>query len=383
MSFESRFGPGLVRDNGMMTMGTNGILTLNGVPIFSTPPDSTLTTAGYQSILKTTSIAIGCASVASSGSATTAYSNIGIGEGTLANITSGNTNLAIGATNGGTTASSAAGSNLTSGSDNIFIGGSSGYRITSGNNNIIMTPGGGAAVSGSNCSNAIAIGAGAGGPGTQSVVIGSLACASNASTPQNCVLIGYYAAYAIGNSNTAAYVTAIGNRAGSSISTGTNNLVLGSLVASSTLSTGSYNILLGNTSSIDTPASSTSNYLAIGLAMDGTTGENSNTANAGIRSLGYVAEKNYTIQTGSTYTVGNAVSTVIVKSASITITAPAAPVDGQIVKIACATTAAATFSFTNNTGQTVQTGASPAAMTANTGIAFIYNTSGTTWYRLY
>ena len=58
--------------------------------------------------------------------------------------------------------------------------------------------------------------------------------------------------------------TAVGSAAGQTIVAGNNNTVLGMNVASTTLASGSNNILIGTTSAVDTPAAGTNNFLNVG-----------------------------------------------------------------------------------------------------------------------
>jgi hypothetical protein len=67
-----------------------------------------------------------------------------------------------------------------------------------------------------------------------------------------------------GNNN-----TAIGGGCLGVLNGGSNNVAIGSTVASVTLTTGSNNILIGTSNAVDTPLSSTSNWLNIGGAIVG------------------------------------------------------------------------------------------------------------------
>ena len=468
MSFDSRFSPSFVRDNGFMTMGTNGILTLNGVPIITTYSNLSNTlissniSVGFNSLISFSGTGANNLVLGNNNAASTFQGLssifIGYGNGSSNILASGQTNVGIGyQTLTGMTSSAVAnniaigngaGASITTGSDNIAIGQSS-VGATTGSHNVAIgntagtgtgagtynvslgytgamyssynigigtycfynsqnspgTPGLGniaigggqytgplAQASGSGniaigyCGTGYSTASGTGGniySGNSNIAIGNQAMGGGSSqqiSGAGNIAIGYSAGS--GLTSTAANNTLCGYNNGTSITTGKYNSVLGANVASSTLTTGSYNILLGCTSGVTTPSSSTSNYLAIGLAMDGTTGENSNTANAGIRSLGYVAEKNYQIVNASSATVSNASSSVIITGqATCTITTPASPVDGQLMKISCDGTAVATFTLTANSGQTVL--GAPVALTANTGIGYIYRLSNTTWYRQY
>ena len=72
------------------------------------------------------------------------------------------------------------------------------------------------------------------------------------------------------NSETSGYGdVAIGSAAGSSMTTGINNVVIGTSVGSTTLTIGSNNILIGTTSAVDATTSSQSNYINIGGTYQG------------------------------------------------------------------------------------------------------------------
>ncbi|HAX90834.1 MAG TPA: hypothetical protein DCY07_01310, partial [Rhodospirillaceae bacterium] len=62
---------------------------------------------------------------------------------------------------------------------------------------------------------------------------------------------------------------ALGMGAAASISTGTNNTIIGNAVASTTLATGSGNILIGTSNAVDTPAADTNDWLNIGNTIYG------------------------------------------------------------------------------------------------------------------
>ncbi|MDD2325313.1 MAG: DUF1566 domain-containing protein [Alphaproteobacteria bacterium] len=63
--------------------------------------------------------------------------------------------------------------------------------------------------------------------------------------------------------------TSLGDLAGSSLTSASNNTIIGASVASTTLATGSSNILIGTSSAVDTPAADTSNWLNIGNTIYG------------------------------------------------------------------------------------------------------------------
>ena len=96
------------------------------------------------------------------------------------------------------------------------------------------------------------------------------------------------------------------------------------------------------------------------------------------------------LQTGDaiTYTVADGIANVILDDTdtitSAAITAPANPIDGQVVNIGSAKTVT-TFSFVANTGQTLAA-TTPTVLTASTtapqGYAFRYVASTAKWYRM-
>jgi hypothetical protein len=94
--------------------------------------------------------------------------------------------------------------------------------------------------------------------------------------------IGYQALHAntTGGSN-----TAIGAYAGGANTTGSNNTIIGQAVGLLTLSTGGSNILIGSSNIVDTPTSSTSNFLNIGDTIFATN-TNTGTVSAPAGSVG-------------------------------------------------------------------------------------------------
>jgi hypothetical protein len=90
----------------------------------------------------------------------------------------------------------------------------------------------------------------------------------------------------------------------------------------------------------------------------------------------------------TTYTVAPGVSTVILTDSntitSSAITTPAAPVDGQYLRIS-STQTVTTFSLTANSGQSLGS-TTPSVITASTTVAYgyewIYRKSNATWYRV-
>jgi len=91
--------------------------------------------------------------------------------------------------------------------------------------------------------------------------------------------------YALTQNTTGMQNTAIGYGALGSNTTGIANTALGFSVASTTLNGGSNNILIGTSSAVDTPASSTSNFLNIGNTIFAT-GTNAGTVSAPAGNVG-------------------------------------------------------------------------------------------------
>ena len=106
MSFESRFSPSFVRDNGFMTMGTNGILTLNGVPIITTY-------SNLSNTLISSNISVGFNSLISFSG--TGANNLVLGNNNAASTFQGLSSIFIGYGNGSSNI-------LASGQTNVGIG---------------------------------------------------------------------------------------------------------------------------------------------------------------------------------------------------------------------------------------------------------------------
>lgn len=87
--------------------------------------------------------------------------------------------------------------------------------------------------------------------------------------------------------------------------------------------------------------------------------------------------------TGTSITISNATTKLILKHAAtiatLTITLPASPVNGQIVTIATRSTVT-TLTLNANTGQT-RFGA-PTTIAATTPVSFIYEAAALSWYRI-
>ncbi|MFZ9349524.1 MAG: hypothetical protein ACO242_02380 [Candidatus Fonsibacter ubiquis] len=87
--------------------------------------------------------------------------------------------------------------------------------------------------------------------------------------------------------------------------------------------------------------------------------------------------------TGTTVTVANATSSLILKHtatiATLTITMPASPSNGQLVHISTRSTVT-TLTVNGNAGQTLY--GAPSTIAATTPVAFIYETAAASWYRI-
>ena len=237
----------------------------------------------------------------------TAYGNIGLGYGALVSVGTGTNNSAFGYL---------AGNSVTTGYNNVLFGWEAGSSITTGHWNdcighdacehlvsgIQETAVGEGALFNDTSGGQVAVGFDAllaNTTGANNTALGANTLANNLSG-QNNVAVGNSAGlHILGSSDTAIGAgamqaetgsnetgvgynaltlatggnnTAFGNGAGSSITSGSNNLILGLNAASSTLTTGQKNILIGgyNGGGLDTPLSSTSNFLDIGNTIFGT-----------------------------------------------------------------------------------------------------------------
>lgn len=164
---------------------------------------------------------------------TTGSSNvfIGLSAGSAATTTSGAVGIGLNAllacTIGGAVAvGNQAGKSLTSGISTL-LGNVAGFNLTTGSNVAV----GNAALQGAAAATA-----------SLNTAVGDGALSSVSSAPQNC---------------------AYGRNAGNKISTGGQNVIIGSSVASTTLATGNTNIIIGVDSSADTVAAGTSDTLLI------------------------------------------------------------------------------------------------------------------------
>ena len=99
------------------------------------------------------------------------------------------------------------------------------------------------------------------------------------------------------------------------------------------------------------------------------------------------ADQSYSLQTPSTgfsITIGDGVGTLVLNPAGTlatgTITMPASPINGQEIRFS-SSQIVTTLTVSANAGQTISN--APATIVAGQGFAYIYNTSGTNWFRLY
>lgn len=141
-------------------------------------------------------------------------------------------------------------------------------------------------------------------------------CSADSGAGSFVVAVGAYSLYQLGCAGSGFDTTAVGDHSGANVTTGTgetiiggdtagpttgnfntivgynasgfswgaahDNVVLGHAVASTTLTTGGFNILIGTNAGVDTPASSTSDYLDIGNLIYGTSLGTSATTPAGL-----------------------------------------------------------------------------------------------------
>jgi hypothetical protein len=110
-------------------------------------------------------------------------------------------------------------------------------------------------------------------------------------------------------------------------------------------------------------------------------------ANGNFITLQATADQSYSLQTPSTgfsITIANNITTLILNPAGTlatgTITMPATPIDGQVVRFTTSQIITA-LTVSPNSGQSIV--GAPTTLALGQGAAFIYNLSGTTWYRLY
>lgn len=98
------------------------------------------------------------------------------------------------------------------------------------------------------------------------------------------------------------------------------------------------------------------------------------------------ADQSYSLQvptTGFSITIANNISTLLLNPAGTlatgTITMPATPIDGQIVQVS-SSQIVSSLTVSANSGQTIL--GAPTSIAPTGGFRYIYNLSGTTWYRI-
>lgn len=118
------------------------------------------------------------------------------------------------------------------------------------------------------------------------------------------------------------------------------------------------------------------------------TGRGSFDANGNFISLQAVADQSKSVQvptTGFSITIANNISTLILNPAgtlsSGTVTMPATPIDGQIIRIASSQIITA-LTISPNSGQTMADAFST-TLGAGSGKGYIYHLAGTVWFTLY
>ena len=126
----------------------------------------------------------------------------------------------------------------------------------------------------------------------------------------------------------------------------------------------------------------TRNHNNLQAIQGGTTGEEYHLTLSEVTSSRNTIER-VTPVAGFNNTIANATTYYIIEPAGIlatgTIKMPAAPVDGQVVRILSTQTITA-LTHQNNTGQTLK--AALTTLAADGHAAWIYKTSTTTWYRV-
>lgn len=111
-------------------------------------------------------------------------------------------------------------------------------------------------------------------------------------------------------------------------------------------------------------------------------------ANANAITYKGTADQSYSLQapsTGFSITIGAGVKTLLLNPAGTLLAGavimPAAPIDGQEIRIASDQTIT-TLTISPNSGQSLAN-SFVTGLTAGTGVGYIYNLSATTWYRIY
>ena len=279
-------------------VGTTGVLQFNGGTMFWQDTTHSNMVLGASTLP---------ANISQSGGGSNGQGNVAVGVGTLNVNTTGYQNTAVGylALNANTTAIretavgyDALGSNTT-GVNNTAVGWNALNTNTTGAGNTAM--GVYSLTTNSTGVNNTAVGytaLGANSFGGSNTAVGVSALYANTNGGTN-TAIGVGAlysnttggdntglgTYALTQNTTGMQNTAIGYGALGSNTTGIANTALGFSVASTTLNGGSNNILIGTGSAVDTPASSTSNFLNIGNTIFAT-GTNAGTVSAPAGNVG-------------------------------------------------------------------------------------------------
>jgi hypothetical protein len=247
-----------------LSVGNNGRFILNDNEISFNPGSSTITIGRD----------------ASFGGTGSGNENLGIGSFVFQNITTGNTNVAIGVGSAGPGRSittgfgnvlignSFTGTSLSSGRGNTMLGSRNAYGLTTGDDNSLFGNDAGHELTGANSRSSF-FGSGAGYRATSSansVLMGfNTGYGGALYSAQQLTLVGTQAGTSIltGADNS----TFFGYRAGASVTTGANNLLLG-YQAADNLTTGSSNIVIGY--DVDIASTTGSNQLNIGNLIFGT-----------------------------------------------------------------------------------------------------------------
>jgi hypothetical protein len=415
------------------TVDSNGYVSLSSAPVNITLTGNTggalSPTAGNFNIVT----AYGSPVFAGSGSTLTLsflQSNFYLGQVPPSSITSGLTNISITCTGTGMNA-------ITSGNNNIGIGGSAGARITSGTSNIFLGSNTGSAVTTGTQNTAIGTGCFSG-TGSYNTIYGASAASSTPSSASyntgigyqaiasitsgannttvgafslssqtianNNVAIGYYAGNSItsGGSNTIVGFQAgmslssgiqnalLGSNSGFSLTSGTNNTILGNS-SGNYITTGSNNVIIGTAGA--SYSSSESNNICIGYQVQGTVGESNvcrigsnsitNTYLQGIVSLPQGQVVNVTAPGSYPYTVLSTdyLISANTSSSAITITLPSSPVTGEvhIVKDASANAATNNITVSGNGNNIVGTTSASTQVVSLNGASVTYIYNGSVW----
>ena len=257
-------------EGGLYNNTSGSLNTANGVlALYYNTTGSNNTELGVGSLYKNTTgsfnVAVGVNVLQAN---TTGSTNVGVGYQALLNATSTSNNTAVGnqAMGGSTT-----GSLTISGTNNVAVGLQALTKYIDGSNNVAM--GYQSMVWATTSKNSVAIGYSAG--------VGN----STNDNYQGLVALGYQSGHGLANGSD--YNTLVGYQAGYGITTGNNNVWIGTATSSTAianLTTGSQNILIGN--NISLASSTASGQINIGNILFGTgitgTGSKLSTGNVAI-----------------------------------------------------------------------------------------------------